>query len=120
MQMFHHSGDQQLLGTQRSGSQLWRRTWTPENSDMTDRETEYADSESDDGAHSSDSEYVDSEYGDARGEAQLRASGLPTGKRAPDGPTTFVVGGPLLRGPVYASNSRVSTVYSFVRKCGLM
>lgn len=99
MQTFHHSGDQQLLETQRSGSQLWRRTWTPENSDMTDRETEYADSESDDGAHSSDSEYVDSEYGDVRGEAQLR--GLPTGKQAPGGPTTFVVGSLLLRGPVY-------------------
>lgn len=56
---------------------------------MTDRETEYADSESDDGAHSSDSEYVDSEYGDVRGEAQLR--GLPTGKQAPGGPTTFVL-----------------------------
>lgn len=111
--MYHQPNTKVLFETQESGSQLWRRTWTPANSDMTDRETEYAESESD-SAHSSDSEYVDSEYGDPREKGQFRDR--PTGKRAPDSPTTFAVGIFCRVAPAVLLIRFV--IHSFVRKYG--
>lgn len=67
-------------------SQLWRRPWTPaENSDETDRETEYGDGTTPDASD------VDSEFGDSREDDLLDLTSAKK-KRVP----TFSVGCPCI------------------------